>query len=113
MSGGSFNYLCYVQDLSDLMDHRYGNLKDMQASLAKLEESKKEAEDTQEIIDLIEEFDLKMQEKVESLRGVWKATEWWFSGDSGKEEFLAAIEKRKERHEALADSQKEVPPTEA
>jgi hypothetical protein len=55
----------------------------------------KEASDTQEIIDKLEDLDKMVQVQIQSLREVWRAVEWWYSSDSGQDEVRKAVEERK------------------
>jgi hypothetical protein len=102
MSGGSFDYLCYVDGASDLLDRR-GDVESMRVALSNTGYSDKEAEETQELLDLLEEVENKLMNKVGSLKDVWKALEWWHSQDYTEEGFRAALEKHRKSKLKLGD----------
>lgn len=90
MSGGSFNYLFAVQDLGDILSRTY-DLEGMHSSLEALDCAQDVTEKTEEIIDFLRRVDKEFQEKVEPLRDVWKAMEWWRSMDWDEEKFKEAL----------------------
>lgn len=91
MSGGSFNYLFSALDLGDVISQRY-SLEEMAAELASLGYAADAARETEELLVLIRQWEVRTELRVSRLRDVWKAVEWWRSCDSSE----AAV------HEALA-----------
>jgi uncharacterized protein YoxC len=94
MSGGSFNYLCYAEGLSELIG-KMSYLEDMAKALSETGFSDEEATETQSIIDAMNKLDEMVQAKADSLHEVWKAVEWWYSCDRSKEDVLKAVTERR------------------
>ncbi|WP_329311676.1 hypothetical protein [Streptomyces sp. NBC_01262] len=92
MSGGSFNYLCHTWDLDGLIDKR-GDLEEMSAVLAGLGYAHDAARETEELLVMLRQWEVRATVRVERLREVWKAVEWWKSSDYGEDQV----------HEALAE----------
>lgn len=90
MSGGSFNYLCYNEDLTELLSNTSG-LESMRVALSSLGFADDAADKTQELIDLIERTDLEVQKRIEELKSVWKSVEWYHSGDYARDEVVGAV----------------------
>lgn len=99
MSGGSFSYLCYNTDFEEIVC-RMSDLKDMRDTLSELG-YEDIAKDTQRLIEYIKSSKISIETLAEMLSPVFKAVEWHYSGDSGKEEIEKAVEKyrRKESEE--------------
>ena len=102
MSGGSFNYLCRTWDLNDLIG-KHGSLEAMASELAGLGYAQDAARETEELLVMLRQWEVRANVRVERLREVWKAVEWWRSSDYSEDQV----------HEALAeyrgDSQQEQP----
>lgn len=92
MSGGSFNYLCHAFDFEDLIAKR-GSLEDMATELAGLGYAQDAARETEELLTLLRQWEVRSSVRVERLREVWKAVEWWRSCDYSEDQV----------HEALAE----------
>ncbi|WP_306317219.1 MULTISPECIES: hypothetical protein [unclassified Streptomyces] len=92
MSGGSFNYLCYVQDLEDLRSQRH-DLEDMASRLAGLGYAQDAARETEELLLLLRQWEVRATARVARLTDVWKAVEWWDSSDSGEDGVHEALAK--------------------
>lgn len=92
MSGGSFNYLCHVYGVDELMNKRC-DLRDMADSLAALGYAKDAAVETTALLSRLNQIDVQVEVAVNRLRPVWKALEWWHSCDSGEEQFRSALAK--------------------
>jgi hypothetical protein len=84
MSGGSYNYLCF-KDASQISDSAH-HVKAMQDRLKGLG-YEAESSETQEILDLLNE----VNNKIDKISDVWRAVEWMDSGDTGPEETAEAI----------------------
>ncbi|MEU6597828.1 hypothetical protein [Streptomyces flaveolus] len=92
MSGGSFNYLCHAFDLDDLIERR-GSLEAMASELAGLGYAQDAARETEELLVMLRQWEVRATVRVERLREVWKAVEWWRSCDYSEDRV----------HEALSD----------
>lgn len=90
MSGGSFNYLCHTFDLDDLIDKR-GSLEAMATELAGLGYAQDAARETEELLVMLRQWEVRATVRVERLRGVWKAVEWWRSSDYGEDQVREAL----------------------
>jgi hypothetical protein len=90
MSGGSYNYLCFKDG------HQYldipGDLEDMAARLAKLGWAEDAAAETEELLLILRQCEVRAQARIDRLRDIWHAVEWWDSQDSGPEEVRAALD---------------------
>jgi hypothetical protein len=92
MSGGSYNYLCYREDLEDLLGSKY-QIESMRVTLSDLGYAEEAAKETQDLLDLMAQWDAKVQEIAGNLKEVWKAIEWWHSCDYSEEEVKKAVAK--------------------
>lgn len=90
MSGGSYNYLCRTWDLDRLLGHR-GELERMSERLAGLGYAADAARETEELLVMLRQWENRAEVRVERLRDVWKAIEWWDSGDYGEERVKGAL----------------------
>ena len=91
MSGGSFEYLCFKQT-EDLFGW-CGELQQMSDALAVYEGAEDVAAETQKLLMDIRIYKNRVEVAKEKLGPVWKAMEWWKSGDWGEEDFIKALEK--------------------
>lgn len=82
MSGGSYDYLCY-KDNSDIANEVV-NIERMAKRLDELG-FPDAAKETLEIIPTINSHKTEIENKVQRLKGVWKAVKWLDSNDSGIE----------------------------
>ena len=90
MSGGSFDYLCYKDaeqlfERGQLLEEMVTELTDMGFIDA--------AKETFALKTLIDQTKVRMEVYLDRLRPVWKAVEWYCSGDSGMEAVEEAIRK--------------------
>lgn len=92
MSGGSFDYL-YCKDLDELLTHEK-DIQKMADALAEIGEPNATAAaiETQRLLTNIRIFKTRINAGLQMLQPVWKAMEWWKSGDHGKPEFDEALE---------------------
>ncbi|MCW2720703.1 hypothetical protein [Pseudonocardia sp.] len=78
MSGGSYNYLyCHVRGLEE----QRGDLESMVDRLAGLGYATEAAAASRHVLDLLDQAEAAAQK----LEDVWRAVEWWDSGDSSEE----------------------------
>ena len=79
MSGGSFDYLCEVTSLKELLENKDG----ITGTAAALRERghKAAATETEALLPELAAIEDYVLARVERLRGVWKAAEWVASGD--------------------------------
>lgn len=92
MSGGSYNYLCDVWDLDKLLQQEY-SLEKMAARLAGLGWARDAARETEELLVMLRQWQVSADVRVERLREVWKAVEWWDSCDWSEEQVREALAK--------------------
>jgi len=90
MSGGSWNYLCYVSwpEVSE----RMGDITAMGDRLAR-EGYEDAAMLTHELAIDLQMLRVRTEAKLRNLTDVWQAVEWWDSGDSGSERLRDAVER--------------------
>lgn len=92
MSGGSYDYLCWAQDLEDINGKRYA-LREMADRLAGLGYARDAAAETEELLVLLQQWEVRAQVRVKRLSDLWRAVEWWDSNDSGEDEVREALAK--------------------
>lgn len=90
MSGGSYNYLCYVHEARDLVD-RDGDLDDMSKRLAGLGYAPDAARETEDLLLLMRQWRNRVEARMDRLREVWKAVEWWDSADWSEDQLREAL----------------------
>lgn len=77
ISGGSYNYLCFVD--ADEIGQRLGDLDGMAAALEEI--CPEAAAATRDLADHVRAA----QPKIDALKDLWHAVEWWHSSDWGRE----------------------------
>lgn len=92
MSGGSYDYLCWAQDLEDINGKRYA-LREMADRLAGLGYAQDAAAETEELLVLLQQWEVRAQVRVKRLSDLWHAVEWWDSNDSGEDDVREALTK--------------------
>lgn len=90
MSGGSFNYLCHTWDF-DALASKQGDLEAMSRALAELGYAKDAARETEELLVMLRQWENQAIVRVERLREVWKAVEWWRSSDYSEDDVKEAL----------------------
>lgn len=95
MSGGSWNYLC-SKDVQDLI---YSNelLERMSERLASLGYAEDAARETYELVQIIRQYKTKASVITDRLSDIWRAIEWWDSGDSGEDRVKAELVNYREK----------------
>ena len=88
MSGGSFNYLCFVD--ADDVPNRLSDLDDMAEAL-RVAGYLDAAEETLRLKMETERYIFHTQLRCSRLCEVWKAMEWWHSADSSQDAVESAI----------------------
>lgn len=88
MSGGSYNYLCY-KDAYEIHE-KTEELNDMRDRLIELG-FLDAASETESILLMLKSFEVRLQTRIDRLNKVWKAVEWFDSGDSGIERVNSEI----------------------
>ncbi|WP_329521188.1 hypothetical protein [Spirillospora sp. NBC_01491] len=94
MSGGSYNYLCWVTHHHPLLEKlatMRGDLDDMSTRLAELGYAPDAAAETEELLLLLRQWENRAQARVNRLADVWKAVEWWDSCDWGEDRVHEAL----------------------
>ena len=91
MSGGSWSYL-YSKEIDDLM--QYDNIELLEDMADYLNSTGYEdvAKDTRRLVEYIISAKIRIETLHEMLSPVFKAVEWYESGDSGKDSVDKAIE---------------------
>ena len=91
MSGGSWNYL-FCKDIDELMNGSSTEL--LQDMVDRLNSAgfKDVAKDTQRLVEYIKSASIRIETLFETLSPVFKAVEWFDSGDWGKDRVDKAIE---------------------
>ena len=90
MSGGSYDYLGTVFDLEGLLQKRH-QLDAMRDRLAGLGYAKDAALETEELIRILRQYDVRIEAAINRLQPVWKAIEWWDSCDWGENSVKRAL----------------------
>lgn len=85
MSGGSYNYLCDSGDLLELLGKK-DELESMRVALSALGYAEDAALETQELLDLIGEWEETVELRINKLRKVWESVEWYHSSDRSEED---------------------------
>lgn len=91
MSGGSYDYLCYDDDLATLAENRT-RLEEMAERLEGLPWARVPAEQTRRLVYALDILDSRIRNATE-LRDVWHAVEWWDSCDYGEYQVREAVRK--------------------
>lgn len=91
MSGGSYNYLCHrnTHEFVDFIPDGFDQMVDRLVELG-YEDA---AEETEQIKLMANAFRVRMEIRIDRLRHVWKAVEWYDSCDSGMELVEQAMKK--------------------
>ena len=91
MSGGSWNYL-YTKEIDDLM--QYSNIETLEEMADYLNQNGYEdvAKDTRRLVEYIKSAKIRVGTLFEILGPVFKAVEWYCSGEWGKDRVGRAIE---------------------
>lgn len=84
MSGGSWNYL-YCKDIDELMNGSSTELLQDMADRLNSAGFEDAAKDTQRLVEYIKSASIRIETLFETLSPVFKAVEWFDSGDWGKE----------------------------
>lgn len=90
MSGGSYNYLCDAFDLDDLIA-KQASLREMADRLAGLDDAKDAAMETEQLLVMLQQWEVRARVRVDRLREVWKAVEWADSGDRSEGSIQEAL----------------------
>jgi len=90
MSGGSYDYLCFKQ-ADDLfqMEEKLQAMADRLAALGYAEDAAKE---TTSVLLQVRQARVRLQARIERLQHVWRAVEWWDSGDTSEDAVKEALE---------------------
>lgn len=94
MSGGSFDYLC-LKD-ADALPSMVHALDAMSGELAKLGYAEDAAWETEELLCIVRQYAVRAQIRIDRLHDIWRAMEWWHSGDSGEEDVGTALAQYRE-----------------
>ena len=89
MSGGSYDYICF-DVVRDLMDKQQ-QIQNMADRLARLGYAHDAAQETQELLLTIRQFENRIEAMQGRLVMLWKAVEWWDSGDISEDGVQRAL----------------------
>lgn len=89
MSGGSYNYAS-LTEAHELQEHAYelGCIRDRLAGLGYAQDA---AAETEELLVLLRQFEVRAGVRIKRLAQVWRAVEWWDSGDKGEDDVREAL----------------------
>jgi hypothetical protein len=87
VSGGSYNYLCYAEDISTLGD-RVSDLQEMIARLAEIPGAEAARAASAQVLATMEHA----LRQAQDLHDVWHAVEWHDSCDWSEDQMLEAIQ---------------------
>lgn len=90
MSGGAYEYLCWKTELDELLSRQH-HLRNMADRLAGLGYAADAAEETEELLIMLRQWQIRAEVRVKRLEAVWKAVEWWDSADWGEDRVHAAL----------------------
>jgi hypothetical protein len=92
MSGGSFDYLCYADDLDDLLSKR-GELDRMREALEGYGDRGRAAtRETYLVEQLLRSWEDMLHVHLARLKPIWKAVEWHHSADWGADHVEIALD---------------------
>lgn len=91
MSGGSYDYICH-KDIDELINME-STIQDMADDLASLGYASDAAKETQSFLLSLRQCVNRLETMKDRLRPIWKAMEWWQSGDTGEDAFKKSLEK--------------------
>lgn len=92
MSGGSYEYIYDRSDCGELLN-RTDVIQEMADRLAGLGYASDAARETEELLLTLRQFENRINAMHSRLAGVWKAVEWWDSGDWLEDAVRDAIDK--------------------
>lgn len=91
MSGGSFNYLCWCDDLRSIIEKR-SYLDEMLETLQREHPGSEATRNTEQLVAALEALDEAVRVGVARLAPVWRAVEWQHSGDTTDVQTREAVE---------------------
>ncbi|WP_030672315.1 hypothetical protein [Streptomyces sp. NRRL B-1347] len=91
MSGGSYDYLCRALDFTDLVN-QMPNIERMSKTLAHLGYAADAARETEELLLILRQSEVRATVRLERLRNVWQAVEWWHSADWSQDQVKQALD---------------------
>lgn len=89
MSGGSYEYLCF-KDAADLLEASE-QLRAMADRLKGVGHADDAARETEDIIATVEQFQESLNARITRISEVWRAVEWWDSGDTNENHLHHAL----------------------
>lgn len=93
MSGGSYDYLCF-KDAEELCSSQHqSNLEAMSQRLGGLGYAEDAARETEELLLIIRQSMIRIQVRAQRLSEVWRAVEWWDSGDSSEDGLKQSLDR--------------------
>lgn len=98
MSGGSYDYLCH-KDADELINssHCQSTIDAMASRLSGLGYAQDAANETEELLLIVRQVQTRLNVRIDRLRGIWRAVEWWDSADSGEDSVKEALQHYREK----------------
>lgn len=96
MGGGSYNYL-YSKEPDELLRGGWEDLEHMARRLARLGYAADAAGETEELLLILRQVQVRLEARQRRLADIWRAVEWWDSGDSGEDGVKAALAQYREK----------------
>jgi hypothetical protein len=92
VSGGSYNYLGLIchDDLGELLSKR-AELREMADRLAGLGWAEDAARETEELLVMLRQWQVRADVRVRRLANLWHAVEWWDSADYSEDRVREAL----------------------
>lgn len=89
MSGGSYEYLFLIG--TDEIGRHIDQVERMADRLGGLGYAQDAARETESVMLLLRQFEVRMSVRLERLSSLWRAVELWDSGDSGEDDVKRAL----------------------
>ena len=90
MIGGSYDYLCFKAP-DEILGHEE-TIERMANDLAELGYAADVAAATWDIILATRAFEVRLGAALDRIKPIWRAREWWQSGDTGEDDFKRQLE---------------------
>jgi hypothetical protein len=90
MSGGSYDYLCF-KDAGELVHGYEAQLESMIDRLASVGYAEDAAKESMDLLLEVRAYRVRVDAMIARLSPVWKAVEWWDSGDSGPDDLKESL----------------------
>lgn len=96
MSGGSYDYACFVSDVEDILSKR-SDIEQLCERLEGIPYASGPAGDLRALLNEVNELNSKAEKTLSALAGVMKGIEWWDSCDWSERQFREEVEEYMEK----------------